>query len=163
MSEPGIEQRNIPVARYAFVVKEGAAGEPRIVLDLKVAPDLAVLGDGRLGLELARPEMARELAGRLNARVRLVGYGAPDESERPPPSCGPEPRMQRAEYAFRYAAGFEAGDQWVGVWPLEEGLPILAGGSLGLLLQPDATADEAAELAWDLNAAVAALTYFALT
>jgi hypothetical protein len=41
-----------------------------------------------------------------------------------------------------------------------DGLPILASGSLGLLLQLEATRDEAAELAWDLNAAVAALTYW---
>jgi hypothetical protein len=152
------------------VVKEGAAGEPRIVLDLRAAPDLEVLGDGRLGLELARPEIAsvlvrlqiaRVLAGRLNAKVRLVGYRSQDESERPLPSPGPGPRVQRAEYAFRASSGHEAGDQWVAAWPVEDGLPVLAGGSLGLLLQPEATADEAAELAWDLNASVAALTYWA--
>jgi hypothetical protein len=32
-----------------------------------------------------------------------------------------------------------------------------------LRLRPEATGDEAAEPAWDLNASVAALTYFALT
>jgi hypothetical protein len=35
----------------------------------------------------------------------------------------------------------------------------MRGGSLGFLLQPQATGDDAAELAADLNASVAALTY----
>jgi hypothetical protein len=170
MSEPGVERHTIPVARYAFVVKEGAAGEPRIVLDLKAAPNLEVLGDGRLGFELVRPEIApvlvrlqiaRELARRLNAAVRLVGYRPQDESERPP-SRSPGPGVQRAEYAFRAASGAELGDQWIAAWPVGDGLPILAGGSIGFLLQPGATADEAAELAWGLNAAVKTLAYWAL-
>ena len=158
MSEPQGEQRTIPVARYAFAVKEGATGEPRIVLDLKAAPDLEVLGDGRLGLELARPEIAcaRLLASRLNAAVRRVGDPPLDG---PSPAPGAAARTQRAEYAVRATSGVAAGDQWVAAWPVEDGLAVLRGGSVGLLLQPEATGDDAAELAWDLEAAVAALTY----
>ncbi|HLQ22424.1 MAG TPA: hypothetical protein VK132_04420, partial [Gemmatimonadales bacterium] len=124
------DKRTIPRARYAFVVKEGAAGEPRIVLDLKAAPDLAVLGDGRLGLELARPEIARELASRLNAAVHLVGY-----ERRPEPLStprGPMPRAQHARYRFRPCRGDDVGAQWVAALLLDEGLPILAGGYIGL-------------------------------
>jgi hypothetical protein len=118
-----------------------------------------VLGDGFLGLELARPKMAiaRELAGRLNAMVRLVGSRPADE---PPPSRDPMPCRQRAEYAFRAASGSLAGDQWVAAFPVEDGLPVLRGGSLGFLLHLDATGDDAAGLAWELDAAVAALTYW---
>ena len=148
----------VPVGHLLIgvVVKEGAAGERRIVLDLKVAPDLAVLGDGRLGLETARPEVVRVLAGRLNARVRLVDYQRYPSHRR----LGIRSPHAAGAYAFRASSGQEVGDQWVAARPVADGLPILRGGSLGLLLQPEATGDDAAELAADRNASVAALTYW---
>lgn len=154
MSEP--ELHNIPVARYAFTIKERAGGEPWILLD-PLDSELRVLADGLFGIDFARPERARELARRLDALVRLVGYERPDT---PSPHQGPWPRGQRARYAFVPVRGCQAGDQWVEACPGPDGgLPVLAGGSISFLLEPSASADDAAELAWDLWDAGARLTY----
>ena len=115
---------------------------------------------GRPGLwavaNLPGPEVVRVLAGRLNARVRLVHYQRYPSHRR----LGIRSPHAAGAYAFRASSGQEVGDQWVAARPVADGLPILRGGSLGLLLQPEATGDDAAELAADRNASVAALTYW---
>lgn len=62
-------------AHYRFTVKEYAGGTPWIMLELQREPDLPVLKDGFLGLDL-RPgtsyEEAKRIADLLNDNIESV-------------------------------------------------------------------------------------------
>jgi hypothetical protein len=62
-------------AQYRFTVKEYAAGTPWIMFELLRSPDLPVLGDGFLGMDL-RPgtsyEEAKTVASFLDERIECV-------------------------------------------------------------------------------------------
>ncbi len=63
-------------AEYVFRVKESGDGTPWIVLEPRRA-NLAILGDGFLGLELTRGiefKKAEEIARYLNEHIESVSY-----------------------------------------------------------------------------------------
>ncbi len=63
-------------AKYVFCVKEFADGTPWVVLEPRRS-NLAILGDGFLGLELAQGtelKKAEEIADYLNEHIESVSY-----------------------------------------------------------------------------------------
>jgi hypothetical protein len=73
-------------ADYRFTVKEYGDGTPWIMFELRRAPDLPVLGDGFLGLDL-RPgtsfEEAKRVASFLNDHVECVAATSFQHSREP--------------------------------------------------------------------------------